>query len=80
MVCEVRLTLNQKYKMKMHPVSSDKRYTITKEFCGYSEARYVLRFCDEWIMQSQFYSTALVRAVGESAKRRGALIVVEKTA
>jgi hypothetical protein len=66
--------------MKMHPVSSDKRYTINKEFCGYSEARYVLRFCDEWIMQSQFYSSALVYAVCESARRQGALIVVEKTA
>ena len=66
--------------MKMHPVSSDKRYTITKEFCGYSEARYVLRFCGVWIMQSQFYSAALVSAVCESAKRQGALIVVEKTA
>ena len=66
--------------MKIHPLSSDERYTITKEFCGYSKARYVLRFCGVWIMQSQFYSTALVRAVGESAKRQGALIVVEKTA
>ena len=66
--------------MKLYPISSDKRYTITQEFCGYAEARYVLRFCGEWIMQSQFYSTALVRAIGESARRNEALTVEAKTA
>ena len=65
--------------MKRYPIKSDERYTIDKEFCGYAEARYVLRFCGEWIMQSQFYSSALVRAVGESARRSQALTVEAKT-
>lgn len=66
--------------MKTHPVSSDKRYTVTKEFCGYPEARFVVRFCGEWVAQSLFYSSAVTRAVGESAVRRGALVVTEKVA
>jgi hypothetical protein len=32
--------------------SKDKRYTITLEFCGYSTARYVARFCGEWLGKS----------------------------
>lgn len=33
-------------------MKKDKRYTITKEFCGYSESRYVVRFCGAWVGQS----------------------------
>jgi len=65
--------------MKRYPIKSDERYTIDKEFCDYSDSRYVLRFCGAWIMQSQFYSTVLIRAVGECAKRNEALIIIEKT-
>jgi hypothetical protein len=65
--------------MKRYPIKSDERYTIDKEFCGHSDSRYVLRFCGDWIMQSQFYSTVLIRAIGESAKRNEALIIIEKT-
>jgi len=64
----------------MHPVRSDNRYTITKEFCGYEKPRFVLRFCGEWIMQSPFYSIVLTRAVGDSAMRRGAVAIEEKPA
>jgi hypothetical protein len=66
--------------MKMHPVRSDNRYTITKEFCGHAEPRFVLRFCGEWVMQSQFYSSVLIRAVGESAMRKGAVVIEGKLA
>jgi hypothetical protein len=31
---------------------ADRRYTITREYTGYSEPRYVLRFTGTWIMQS----------------------------
>jgi hypothetical protein len=73
---------NRKWKniMKKHPVRSDKRYTITKEFCGYQDARFVVRFCGDWVAQSQFYASALVRAVGESAIRRGAVAMEGKPA
>lgn len=57
----------------MFPIKSDKRYTITLEYCGYEKPRYVLRFCDEWVESFQFKSGAVVRAVGEKARREGAL-------
>jgi hypothetical protein len=31
----------------------DDRYTIDKEFCGQSEARYVVQFCGVWISQHE---------------------------
>jgi len=60
------------------PVKSDARYTIRREFCGHADARFVLRFCGEYVMSTPFYSAAVVRAVGESARRRGALVVTEQ--
>lgn len=56
---------------------SDPRYTVAKEFCGYERARWVVRFCGEWIGQSQFYSAALMLTVGHNAKRNGAVIIEE---
>lgn len=31
----------------------DRRYSIEREFCGYVGPRFVARFCDEWIGQSE---------------------------
>lgn len=53
----------------------DKRYTITKEWCGYEEPRFVVRFCDEFIGQSAFYNSAVVMAVGHNAKRIDAMMM-----
>ncbi len=33
--------------------TTDRRYTINCEYCGYAEPRYVARFCDEWIGQDK---------------------------
>ncbi len=63
--------------MKTHPVSSDRRFTIAREYCGEATPRWVLRFCGEWVDKFQFYSSAVIRAVGESSRRRGALVVTE---
>lgn len=30
-------------------IKIDSRYTIQKEFCGYTEAKHVVRFCGEWV-------------------------------
>jgi len=27
----------------------DKRYTLSREFCGYPTAQLVVRFCGEWL-------------------------------
>ena len=65
--------------MKTHPLKSDARYTVTREFTGHASARprFVLRFCGEWIESFATYPAAVVRAVGESARRRGALVITE---
>jgi hypothetical protein len=31
----------------------DNRYRIGREWCGYATARWVARFCDEWIGQGK---------------------------
>lgn len=53
----------------------DARYSIALEYCGYEKPRYVARFCDEWIGQSAFYSSALMLATGHNARRKGALVI-----
>ncbi len=32
---------------------TDKRYAAEKEYCGYKEKRYVVRFCSEYIGQGE---------------------------
>ena len=65
--------------MKQHPIASDKRYTVTREFTGHASGkpRFVLRWCDERIDDFSTYPAAVVRAVGHKAIRNGALIVEE---
>ncbi len=63
--------------MKTHPVRSDPRYTVALEWCGEPEQRFILRFCGDWVDKFRTYPAAVVRAVGESARRRGALVVTE---
>ena len=65
--------------MKLYPVKNDARYSIDLEWCGYKEPMYVLRFCDEWVDCFQFKSAAIVRAIGEDARRKGALSIQEVT-
>jgi hypothetical protein len=33
----------------MKTLTLDKRYTIRKEFCGYPETRYVVRFAGDYV-------------------------------
>jgi hypothetical protein len=47
----------------------DKRYTIALEYCGYVEPRYVLRFCDRWIMCSLDVSGATLTAINHNSER-----------
>jgi hypothetical protein len=64
--------------MNTQPIRSEPGYTITREFCGQPAPRYVLRFCGEWISQHLHYSSAVLRAVGHNAIRKGAQPVTEK--
>ena len=64
--------------MLVNPIKRDSRYTIQKEWTGKDKPQFVLRFCDEWIFSSSFYSSVLIRAIGHNAERQGALTFVEE--
>ena len=60
--------------MNQYPVKSDSRYTVTKEHTGHASGpRYVVRFCGQRIDCRASYSAAVVLAVGDKARRNGAL-------
>ncbi len=52
-----------------HPIKSDPRYTITREFCGYTRKRYVARFCGDWIGQSKLRAGAMMLCLEHDDKR-----------
>jgi len=53
--------------MKTYPIKNDRRYTITHE------AEFVVRFRDELIGSSKFYTSAVVKAVAHKAQKQGAI-------
>lgn len=59
--------------MTYRPIKDDPRYTIDREWCGYPQPRYVLRFCGDWIAQSISRSSMATRAVGEATMREARL-------
>ena len=58
-----------------YPVERDRRFTISREWIGKEKPYFVARFCGEWIGASAFYTSAAMLAIGESARRRGALLI-----
>lgn len=61
--------------MTRYPVSGDRRYTVDKEFCGHATARFVLRFCGEFVASSTSYASMVVRAVGHKCSDGGKNVV-----
>lgn len=43
-------------------IQLDKRYSVSKEYCGYNEKRYVLRFCGEFVASSEHKNLCLLYA------------------
>lgn len=35
----------------------DQRYTVTREWCGESQPRWIARFCGEWLRDSEIWPT-----------------------
>ena len=56
----------------LYPIHKDSRYTITREYCGQPDARYVLRFCGDFIAQSMRRAALITRAAMHNAMRLGA--------
>lgn len=48
----------------------DKRYTVTREYCGYATARYVVRFCGEFIASFLRKPQALAFAIASATARK----------
>lgn len=48
----------------------DPRYTLTREYCGYSEPRYVVRFCDDWVGQDKTKAGATMLYIAHSDARQ----------
>jgi len=57
------------------PVRKDSRYTVTLERLEDEKPRYVVRFSGEVLGHFGTYSGAVMLAVGDSARRRGCLVV-----
>lgn len=53
----------------------DTRYTVEREHTGADRPHWVARFCGERIGSSISYSSAVAKAAGHDAARRGALVV-----
>lgn len=62
----------------MKTLKSDPRYTVTLEHCGDTAPRFIVRFCGEWVSKHATQGAALMRAAGESARRRGCATVTEQ--
>jgi hypothetical protein len=53
----------------IHPIKSDERYSVAREFTGHVKPQWVVRFCGQWVDSSAFYTSAVVKAVVSKAAR-----------
>lgn len=51
------------------PIKDDPRYTIAKEWCGYANARWVARFCGDWLGQGESMSDAQMICLAAADQR-----------
>tara|TARA_R110000868_G_scaffold252229_1_gene508886 strand:- start:128 stop:331 length:204 start_codon:yes stop_codon:yes gene_type:complete len=63
-----------------HPIRSDSRYSVRKEFCGHEKPRYVLRFCGDFIDSFTSLPSATLRAACHRAIMNGAPVYTNKEA
>ena len=52
---------------------TDARFTISKEFCGYKKARYVIRFCGDWVRSFTSKRNAVAGRIAAIRNRRDSL-------
>ncbi len=60
--------------METHPIKSDSRYSVQREYCGYEKPRFVARFCGEFIASHLSYTAAVLAAVGHRCARQTGII------
>jgi hypothetical protein len=54
-----------------YPITSDRRWTITLEYCGMKDPQYIIRFCDKWVDKRATYASAVVRTINAKAQWDG---------
>lgn len=54
---------------KVKDIKRDKRYTVTFEFCGYVDPKWVVRFCGDWVDTSTTKSAAYCVAYTHAENR-----------
>jgi len=64
--------------MSTHPIKSDQRWTVTREYTGAATPQFVVRFCGDWVDSCPTYPAAVTRAVVAKATRDGGLIFTEQ--
>jgi hypothetical protein len=64
--------------MKLGTLNSDPRFTVTMENARTEPPLYVVRFCGDIVASFRHYSSAIARAAGEAAIRRGCNVVTER--
>lgn len=65
------------FKENQQHYFTDERYTITLEFCGYPEQRYVVRFCNEFVSSHKIAIHAMT-ASRKHARNRGYKLTSKK--
>jgi hypothetical protein len=53
----------------MHPIKSDQRYSVAREYTGHVKPQWVVRFCGQWVDSSAFCASVVAMAVVTKAAR-----------
>jgi hypothetical protein len=65
------------YNAQLQKTIQDKRYSVALEFCGQSQAKYVLRFCDNITKVCDTLNDAILEAIFHQDDRELKLLAIE---
>ncbi len=65
------------YNTQLQKIIQDKRYSVALEFCGQSQAKYVLRFCDNMIKTCDTLNDAIFEAIFHQDDRELKLLTID---
>lgn len=57
------------YNLQLRKVIDDDRYSVNLEYCGQSQAKFVLRFCDNMIKTCDTLNDAIFEAIFHQDER-----------
>jgi hypothetical protein len=65
------------YNAQLQKTIQDARYSVALEFCGQSQAKYVLRFCDNMIKTCDSLNDAIFEAIFHQDDRELKLLSID---